>query len=160
MLAAASWERMNLSSIHEPQSATQRQAPCSYCSRQAIDLHFRLTVNGRIKWDDHPDRRSSMEAHLLAIDIDDQVGIAIRHSRRFIEPWCNIDHGEDPQPGSHAIKIAQRPFEARKVCERHPLRQFVALLRRNLGAYLAKRLSDRAIDIGGDVAGDIGAIPS
>jgi hypothetical protein len=53
----------------EPQSAMQQQAPRSCCSRQAIDLHFSLAVDDRIKWDDHADRRPSMEAHLLAINL-------------------------------------------------------------------------------------------
>jgi hypothetical protein len=89
----------------------------------------------------HADRRASMLAHLIAVQIDDQLGKPIDHIRRLPKARFGVDHPMNHQPRGHPVKIAQGSLQTSQHRQRGAAGGLLRLLQRDLGRHLAEGTS-------------------
>src|SRR5262245_4860389 len=98
-----------------------------------------------------------MRAALGPVEVQDQLGEAVDHARLLVEARRGIHHAEDARPRTHAVEIAERALEAAENRERREARGVLALLERDLAAYLAERPGEATVGILRPVPRDVGA---
>ena len=69
---------------------------------------------------DHPDRGAGVRPYFGAVQLEDEVRVAVGDQRRLVELGGHVDHGEHSQPSGD-------PVEASKMCKGAAPHRLVAL---------------------------------
>ncbi len=78
-----------------------------------------------------------MHAYLGAVELEDEIRVAVGDQRCLVESGGHVDHGEDAQPGADPVQVPEGAFEASEMCEGHEACGLVALFRRDFRTDLA-----------------------
>src|SRR5207253_1302446 len=88
----------------------------------------------------HPDRRAGVLAALLAVELDEQVGRAVRDLRLVAELGHRVDEAEQLHDPLDAVEAADALPDRRQHVQRHEPRRLLALLDPELATELADEL--------------------